>query len=460
MRGVFRSAAILLATALPATGLALNETYSACAGQIQQVFDNDRSHTLTDPEFPDDSRNPSLDEQQRLRVKWGDSPVGYFDYDSTQDRLVPVPTDRLRPPGMLGVRGKLMIESIDGKSADPVTWLQGIRVVIARTPEERPDWSKQHNKGDSVWHDCVLEGDGSFLVTFAPNTIRRPVGRTGTFQIAVCLGTKAGKTITWKNDVPILPKTLGTIQIKGPNRLSPTMEAINGAPSVTWKNCKSIGLVRAVNHLQSLGKSKAISEMREFLRIARDSRGVDRDPANIDTSDYQCIFLIVRLLFEPENASEPLPPMRIGGMYPSPQKADESLWPLFPLALQDDVPFVLIECAVLSGLPEPPSLHVDWAEKHGRLRAKPLRPADDPILAVDKLIALRQTQRLLDWHSPLVLRRQAWRAIASLARRPPPLGDLVSRTKEENDAEWEQCKRIAAQLRLRWDTKQQNYVAE
>jgi hypothetical protein len=458
MHGVFRSVAILLATALPATGLVLNETLSTLTGQIQEVFDNDRSHTLTNPEFPDDSRNPSPDEQQRLRVKWGDSPVGYFDHgDSTHDGLVP--TERLRPSGVLGVRGKLVIESVDGKSADPVTWLQGIRVVIARTPEERPDWSKQHSKGDSVWHDCVLEGDGSFLVYFAPDTIRRPVGRTGTFQIAICLGKKSGKTITWKNDVPILPNTLGTIQIKGPNRLSPTMEAINGAPSVTWRNCNPIGLVRAVNHLQSLGKSKAVSEMREFLRIARDSNGTERDPANIDTSDYQCIFLIVRLLFEPEDASEHLPPMHIGGMSPSPAKADEPLWPLFPLAIQDDIPFVLIDGAALLGLPESPSVHVDWAEKHGRLREKLLRPADDPILAVDKLIALPQTQRLLDWHSPLVLRRQAWRTIASLARRSPPQDNLVSRTKEENDAEWEECKRIASKLRLRWDTKQQNYVA-
>ncbi len=167
-------------------------------------------------------------------------------------------------------------------------------------------------------------------------------------------------------------------------------------------------LVRAVNHLHSLGKTKAIAELREFVNIAGQG-WTKRDPADIETSDYQCVFLIVRLLFEPQNPSESRPWMAIGAMSPTPRGEDQSLWPMFPLAVQDDLPFILINGVFLGGLPEHPYVHVDWAEKNGRLRAKPLRPADDPIAAVERLASLPQTRRLFkdDSHYAL-LRRQAW----------------------------------------------------
>jgi hypothetical protein len=219
------------------------------------------------------------------------------------------------------------------------------------------------------------------------------------------------------NDQPLKADASETIQIKERVHLNATMQAINGAPSVTPWGWNPVMLVRAVNHLQSLGKQKAIAELREFLKIARDSFRANRDPADIDTSDEQCVFLIVRLLFELEVTSGTLPDLYIGAMWLRPEKTDSSFWPLYPLALQDDVPFLLIDGVLLSGYPQHPSSHVDWAEKHGKLRAQPLRPADDPIAAVDKLIAQPQTGRLCGSDSfKIMLRYEAWQAIAHLVR--------------------------------------------
>ena len=57
------------------------------------------------------------------------------------------------------------------------------------------------------------------------------------------------------------------------------------------------------NRLQPLGKKRAITELQEFLKVALPMPFAVRDPANIDTSDSECVLLIVRLLFEPSNPS-------------------------------------------------------------------------------------------------------------------------------------------------------------
>jgi hypothetical protein len=410
-------------------------------------------HTLTNPQFSREGHTPSAQEQQSFRVQWTDKQMTYFGLDESGDNLVPV--DQPGKYQVLGLRGKLVIESADGKSTRPVTWLQGVRVLLARSPDARPDWSRGHDNKNADWSDCLLEKDGTFLAEFDPEDIRRPVGGQCSFQIAVCPGFTSGKTITWKNDVPILPHTLGRIEAKGPARLSPTMQMINGVPlfcgSGTSKAWNPVMLVSAVNHLHFLGKEKAIAELREFLKIAGRSR-VERDAADIDTSDRQVVILIVRLLFEPQDPEELLPKVRMGS--PTPEEEDESLWPLFPLALQKNVPFLVIKGAgAIAGAPHNPRSDLDWAEEHGKLRMRPLRPADNPINAVEKLLALPETKRLCDSEEfRAMLRRQAWQSIAHLF--PTVAGDDFSIRG------WEERKKIAATKDIRWDVKHQNYVAE
>jgi hypothetical protein len=334
--------------------------------------------------------------------------------------------------------------------------------VLAQSPRTKPDWRKRHDDDDSAWEDCIVQKDGMFFATFDPAQIHRTIGHNDQFGVALSLGIKSGQTITWKNSVPVLPQSVSTFTIPGAQALSATMQAINGAPSVRENHFNPVMLVRAVNHLRALGKDKAIAELRKFLKIARWSiSNAERDPVNIDTSDKQCVFLIVRLLFEPAKPGETLPRMRIGAMFPHPPDLDKALWPLFPLVVQDDIPFILIEGVNLDGLAEGPSAHVDWAEKHCKLRARPLHPSNDPLGAVDNLMALPQTARLTAGFSGDrgVLRRQGWRMIKDLTQQPEGRFDFLPYPGYDANTDWAQRKKIAAKLKIAWDDERQAYVA-
>jgi hypothetical protein len=422
---------------------------------VQSDYTNTRSfrHLRGTPWY-----NPDEKQRKRLWVCWEKSSMGFFDMDETTAKKEWRDSDDL---GDIAITGRLFLVSEDGKTTKPVDWVQGVRVVLAHRSNAKPDWSKRHDLKDSTWSDCLIEQDGTFRALFKPNRIRRRVGRTENFQLGLSLGTRLGSSISWTNSSPILPQTVTRISIAGPQPLSATMQAINGAPSATANRFDPVMLVRAVNHLHALGKDKAIAELYEFLKIARYNPHVERDPANIDTSHYECVFLIVRLLFEPAEAGDRLPPMH--AFAPPPDK-DEALWPLFPLALQDDIPFIVGEPMMLQGSPELPSPHVAWAARRGKLRARPLRPADDPLRAVDKLMALPQTARLNAWPNDFSdrgdLRRQGWKTIAHLARRPAGSQDFWHfHGKYDANADWAVHKRIAAKLKIRWDDKLQKYVA-
>lgn len=74
-----------------------------------------------------------------------------------------------------------------------------------------------------------------------------------------------------------------------------------------------------------------------------DNDRVPFDPANIDQGDYNIAFWIIRLLFEPAQAGMRIPQPMIGAAVPHPAQGDEERWPLFPIELVDDVPFMIAE---------------------------------------------------------------------------------------------------------------------
>jgi hypothetical protein len=427
-------------------------------GESSYSSENSDSHYRTSRQIPLETHNPDEKEQTRLRVKW--DKAGVLVYDG-KEQVVCDPDDRraLRPDRMLAIQGQLLIEAEDGRAASPIDWVQGVRVVISRTPQARPDWNERHLQRDSVWSDGVTTNDGRFFVIFQPDQIRRPVGRTGQFQIALSLGQKNGHTVSWKNSTPVLPQTVTTIELAGAKPISPTLQTINGAPSVREGDFNPTMLVRAVNHLHALGKERAIAELRNYLEIARQSSHVTRDPADIDTSNHQCVLLIVRLLFEPADPADKLPGLFIGAMSPSPPPEGKEQWPLFPLYVQEDIPFLLIRGTWGTGTPRHPSRTVDWAEKFGKLREKPLRPGDDPLSAADKLLATPQAQRLFQREADTeLLRRQVWRMVRNLSGKPLDTKTFRPFPEYELHQDWETYEWIAN--KIRWNVDQQNYVVE
>jgi hypothetical protein len=412
----------------------------------------------TSSRFPTESHNPDEKEQKRLRVHWNKAVVGHRTYRNESPNYHWVAGEELTPSSGVIISGTLSIESEDGKSSKPIDWFQGVRVLIARDPKSHPDWTKNKDYDNTESCTSLIEKDGKFQTFVDADRIRRSVGRSEDFQVGISLAVKSGQTVRWLNSTPAMPQSIVTLSIAGPKPASSEMQILNAAPSISGHDpFNATALVRAVNHLQGLDKDKAIAELREFLKMARNGFMTKRDPANIDTSDRQSVLLIIQLLFEPANANETRREILVG-MVTYPTEKDKPLWPYYPLAVVDDFPFLVPSLIVIGGVPTPPEWILDWAEKHGKLRAKPLRPTDDPLAAADKMTAQPQLKRLINppWEGAWT-RHEAWQAIADLVKQNAA---IPANLKLDDDKQWTDLKTAVGKLQIRWSEKEQKYVIE
>jgi hypothetical protein len=330
-------------------------------------------------------------------------------------------------------------------------------------PDTKHDWSSRQERHDAVWDQAVIRKNGNFLVTVSPGMLHRSVQKETRFQVALSLGQKNGKEITWRNTFAVLPQSVTMLTIPGPPRINETMQIINGAPSYDQHGFNPAKLVRAVNHLMPMGKVKAIYELREFLKIARDSHFAreTRIDEDIDTSDKTCVFLIVRLLFEPLDPARELPPILTVPFAPEPDEGDKIFWPLHPVFLQDDVPFFLVYGGGMGGQTQEPDVHLNWAEQYGKIRTKPLRPINNPMIAAERLASLEQTKRLYDDpRSPdfkAMFYEQAWNIIVDvdpeLSKHLP-----VLRADACDDPDWNERVKAVSNLKMHWSEATQRYL--
>jgi hypothetical protein len=420
-------------------------------------------HTETDGTYPKANHNPDGNEKSRLVVEWGPASMGYIDHGSfvqKGDQYWRTWKDdkSLRPDRELSIRGRLLIESPDHTTRRSMDWVQGVRVIVSRLPDKSPDWSRRLEMHDAIWSDSVIWTKGEFLAELRPGEIQRAVGKEVPFQVALSLGEKQGTAITWRNKDAVLPQSVTMLKIPGPPPIDQAMQIINGAPSYDQRHFNPAKLVRAVNYLLPMGKDKAIRELREFLKVARMWPETKRVDDNIDTSDKTSVFLIVHLLFESAEPGQPLPEIQTVPFSPQPDEKSRADWPQFPVFLQDDFPFFLPCGGSMGGLPDQPERHVDWAEKHGRLRAKPLRPLDNPIIAAARLIARPQTLRLYEHEDfKKFLCRQAWNAIEdadSKITKPKP----IRPPNEFDEPDWDARLKAAPNLNIHWDQAEQKYI--
>lgn len=427
------------------------------------------------PGIPIKFHNPNAKERSRLVVEWGKPSMGYAarravldikDYKYLENWK---DDSSLRPDRKLSLRGRLMIKSDDGKSRKPIDWIQGVRVIVSRSPEKKFDWSHRVDMDDAVWEDTIIWNKGEFFVSISPGEIRRAIGKTVRFQVALSLSKTEDHTIMFGTTELLLPQSVAMVKIPGPPAISKTMQIINGAPSCAPNEFNNefnaAKLVRAVNHLMPMGKDEVIRELRAFLKIARDSDcrfETGRRDEDIDTSDRTCLFLIVRLLFENEKSKNPFTsqsdfPKLL--LTPFPDEKDRKHWPLYPLCLQDDVPFYLPDDRGRHRAV--PGEFIDWAEKYGRIRSKPLRPIDNPMIATERLIALPQTKRLYgpDFDYKDNLYEQAWNIIEevnpgiSKSNSIPPANTF-------GEPDWDARVKAASKLKIHWSVEKQKYIME
>jgi hypothetical protein len=422
----------------------------------------DEVRSISVDERTQGARNPDARELARLRVEWGKPSIGFWTGTTESGKSSPEwQESNVSPDRVLRVSGRLMFALDDAKSLKPLGRVQPLRVILARSPSEHPDWTRRHDRKDSTWADCIASADGVFDAELPLGGLQRRPAIASDFQVALSLGRRSAGWITWYNAASVLPRSMGSLRIPGPPRLSATVEAINGAPSSLLGDAfDPAKLVRAVNGLQPLGKDKAIKELRQFLEIAPRHHSGNRDPANIDTADRHCVYWIVRLLFEPMDPKGELPAMTFGQMFPLNYETGKQGWPLFPLALKDDVPFLLMSgSAIGGGHYKQPEWHLQWVEEHGRVRRELLLPADDPLATADAVLATPQARRVHDPDFETMLHRQALRSISHLIQPLLRPQDLDTYSIVLSGAEWAAYRRLAEKRKIRWSADLQQYVA-
>lgn len=196
-----------------------------------------------------------------------------------------------------------------------------------------------------------------------------------------------------------------------------------------------VPLVRVVNYLHSLGKQNAVLAVKEFINRSGDAIG-----------DTMCLHLVVPLLFSTTRYD--------GASF----EGHYGHYARFSIELQNDIPFNIDPSDGGEGGFGSNDFLVEWAIKSGKLRHRPLRPADNPLDAADQLLS-NITDR--DVHNRLLrsVRIQAWRAIAPLLdpliENPDRDGPSVTKRGDW----WEQVKADVASKHIRWDEKKQEYTS-
>ncbi|HXY34853.1 MAG TPA: hypothetical protein VEI07_11540 [Planctomycetaceae bacterium] len=241
------------------------------------------------------------------------------------------------------------------------------------------------------------------------------------------------------------------------------LEALNELPGLNGSHYNPRPIIRAVNLLQPLGKKKSLAAIDEFLRVSFQFTEHDA---------REGLFLVLRTLFEvpsvptvfPYNIqAKPgyMPPICVGAGSPS-EPSDNKLLPRFPIAIEGDIPFFLVEGYNLGGVPEPPESHVAYFRKFGTLRARPLSPAANPVEALE---AFEKSPRWyfkkdqpwdIDQRERILLSNQVMNLLDTVYQvEPNSTGTFIGFESEERN------KRIllhASKLALRWDTKESKYT--
>ena len=126
-------------------------------------------------------------------------------------------------------------------------------------------------------------------------------------------------------------------------------------------------VIDAVNRVVEMGVGPALEALRGAQRPGASPEG---------------ILLVARVAFVPVEPG-PLPRLEFGRADLDEEQATRA-FPLFPVALSRDIPFLIVAGYMLGGETDAGG-YLDWCERHCRMR-EPLRPHEDPLAAATDLI--------------------------------------------------------------------------
>lgn len=349
------------------------------------------------------------------------------------------------------IRGQVKMTD-DQKQTKAINWFQGVTVYLGMAPDTKPDWSKGMNQEDTLHDTAVTNPTGTFEARFDMRKAKQDRGRLQSFQFGVALAKhdvrdKTNQKVVWNSRSQAISSSVQMLSIPAAPPISRELLAINHTSQWPFKKPNGVALIRAVNALQPLGKERVLKVLEEYVDLTR------REGYSFDD---EIVFWIIRVLFEPIQPGDRIPSPAIAVFLDDRKLPDAMKWPLNPMAVQGDVPFMLGRQIGMEGQPEQPSSHIRWAKLHGVIRDQPLAPTADPLAAAEAILQSRRFKSL-DKHS----RDEATEAIRSQAlAMANGLVQPKDGHKRLDDEQWNSRLKKAAEDRIIWDAKSEQFVKQ
>ncbi len=332
----------------------------------------------------------------------------------------------------------------------PITWFQGVTVYLGTTPDAKPDWSKGMNQTDTLHETAVTSPSGQFHVCFDLRKTKQERLHVQSLQVGVALAkhtinSKTSHVVDWTSRAQAIPATVKPLSVPAAQPLSHELELINRASRWPFSNPNGVDLIRAVNALHPLGKDRALAILDEYAKLTRSFEYFH---------DQEIVFWIIRLLFEPIRLDERIPPPMIGVFLVDRQSAEAMHWPLNPMAVSGDAPFMVGHQIGMGGNPEQPSSHIRWARLHGVVRDAKVVPTANPLAAAEAILGSRRFKALDDFsraQAATAIRSQALAMVKGMLE-PARAGAAVG------DDQWRARLHAAAARGIHWDAKREEFV--
>jgi hypothetical protein len=173
-------------------------------------------------------------------------------------------------------------------------------------------------------------------------------------------------------------------------------------------------LIHAVNSLHSMGEVRGTAVVRDWAKWIDNDADTRRD----GFSSIGRLHLVIRLRWRPDPPHQAWPILSLGRPdvdLPPP----DSHWPLSPLVVCDDWPFLLVRGYRVGGaLAEAISI-VERLLEVARWHNRPLTPGPDPLAAANKLIASAAWRSLM----PIAQSERIAMMVREQAQRVLPIRD-------------------------------------
>lgn len=381
-------------------------------------------------------RVPSEKQLENLAVQWNEPKIDVLERFCT-------------------ISGKLLTRNDKGL-LEPISWQQTIGVHLGRQPGAKPDWSQGTQFETSLGSAEVVNQDGTFQASFDLRSCKPRLENIRELQVGLALAEQTivepgVLSVSFRSSSPVLKQSLKMIKIPEPVELPPIIRLIQRASDWPENDPSPIQLIRASNSLRKLTKREVLQALTEYWRLC-----MSEFP---DTFETFIIFGLVQCVFEPADPSLRLPAPGYLANIPSPTGGRGILdWPRSPMEIHEDIPLLIGHSYGISGPPFGTSLALDWVNKYGVICETPLRPADNPLIAMNRLMKEPRFQRLEEDSRATFRSQLQEQAYAMVADLLPPIPIDADSDEPDLDQHWNKLLEDAQSLGLHWDEDKQMYA--